>query len=81
LRRNLSETKDSLPVLRKAGAEWSLVVVSSYLFEALLAEGALGCVVQTALQAVFTEGVTARRGHRFVEQSNAEGTLQVVGVQ
>lgn len=58
-----------------------MVVVSSYLFEALLAERTLGSVVQTALQTVFTEGVTARRGHWLVEQSNAEGTLQVVGVQ
>lgn len=39
----------------------------SHLFQALFAERALGCVVQAALQTVFTEGVATWCSHRLIE--------------
>lgn len=41
---------------------------SAHLFQALFAEGTLGCVVQAALQTALAEGVAARRRHRLVKQ-------------
>lgn len=42
--------------------------LSPHLFQTLLTEGTLGCVVQAAFQTVFTEGVATRCCHRLIEQ-------------
>ena len=43
--------------------------MSVYLGEILLAQRAVGFVVEAALQTFEAEGVTAGSGHRLVEQS------------
>lgn len=44
-------------------AEWN-----PHLFQALLTEGTVRCMVQAAFQTVFTEGVSAWRGHGLIKQ-------------
>lgn len=48
-----------------------------YLGQILLAQGAVGVVVQAALQASETESVTTGSGHRLIEQSGGKMTKRV----
>ena len=44
----------------------------------MFTEGTLGVVVQTSLQTLKTEGVTARCGHRLVVESAQTGGKRVI---
>lgn len=48
-----------------------------HLFQALFTEGTLGCMVQAALQTVFTEGVATWCCHRLIEQPIEITEMQV----
>lgn len=42
--------------------------LNPHLFQALLTQGTVRCMVQAAFQTVFTEGMPAWRGHRLIKQ-------------
>ena len=61
----------------QSGKEKAWLELVVYLSQGALAHGTGGLVVHTAIQALPTEGVSARRGNRLVKESVAKAALQV----